>query len=149
MLYGYKPRMINRIWWEEREANKNSIWTSIPKVLLKQYKSPSCPSKVRRDTTPTIIDQREHKSLTWSVSCGYTSIYQISSQYLKNGRECLENWILAGTITHIKVCHSQHKWNFICITSIEIHIQNFKTIFLRTAEKSLENKILAMANNSY
>ena len=36
--------------------------------------SPAGPNQLRRDETPTKIDQRVHKSLTKFVSCGYTYI---------------------------------------------------------------------------
>ena len=40
------------------------------------------------------------------------------------------------------------KSNLICITSIQIHMLNIKSISLKTAEKTLANNIFAKGNNS-
>ena len=51
-------------------------------------------------------------------------------------------------MTPVKLGHAWRNSKLICIMSWQIHIPNFKSIFQKTAEKSLENSILAKGNNS-
>ena len=76
--------------------------------------------------------------------------YQIPSQYFtKWKRKVRKTNIQAKGNNSCKSRSTQQNSNLICITWRQIHIQNFKWISQKTAEKSPETQILANGNNSY
>ena len=142
--------------------------TSILKVLLTQYMSPTGPNKYLRGITSTKADQlelgllkvkiwkdcieksgklnlrKEQALQNWKLICiksKCTEIHVPNFNWIsqKAAKKNPEKSILAKGINSCKSRSSISTSNLICIISWQIHIPNLKSISQKTREKRLEN----------